>query len=124
MREYISKGVFVPVERPDKRLPSMLLTILITGIILYVSCGPSTQPKFHEGELVRMKLDGRVGMVIYVYNNFNATTNGGTFYDMRVSSDRVFTDTKLLEKDGAVHSLPYQKIVVNEYELEKMEDGK
>jgi hypothetical protein len=119
-------GLILINERPAPILRCAMLALIVTGIILFASCGSHTPPKFHEGELVRMKLDGRVGMVIWVYPDFERQSkNSGAIYDVRVSSDRVVTaDTKLLEKDGAVHTLPYQKIMVNEYELERVEETK
>lgn len=80
-------------------------------------CGCQRQPpqRFHEGDVVEMKLDSRKGMVIFESCDWRNAPN--CTYQVRFSGSQVFTDTHVISPDGSLKTQPYAIVTVEDYEL-------
>lgn len=97
-----------------KRLVTCL-TIVVVCILM--GCTETPASPFWNGDMVQMKLDGRVGMIVGVWG-------GSRGYNIRFPLDglEVQTDTHLLSKDGpaSIVSKPYVILErVREYEFQR-----
>ncbi|MFZ3043599.1 MAG: hypothetical protein WA058_00630 [Minisyncoccia bacterium] len=82
--------------------------------------------KFHAGDVVAMKIDGRKGMVLSVTGCLinERDTHHSCDYRVRFSTGSVRTDTHVLDEDGPLRATPYETLLVYDYELALAESVK
>jgi type IV secretory pathway TrbF-like protein len=94
-----------------------IVVVAIVGGIFFAASRsekPSVVPLFEAGETVKMKLDGRVGMVLRSY----CYSRPACDYEVRFSAANLLTDVHLIAADGAVVSGAYSDVYVREFEME------
>ena len=88
---------------------------LLVACVLAVGCSAKSS-RFHQGDLVAMKIDGRIGMVVYV-----CRTDEYCDYHVRFPTGNMSTDTHLLSADGPFQARAYATELVADYELKAAE---
>jgi hypothetical protein len=89
----------------------MKTVILIAALALFLGACNAVYPhKYSHGDCVKMKLDGREGMVV------GSKKYSGILWVRLVSDTAITTDT-FFGGEHEVGRSPYTKIMVREYEL-------
>jgi len=104
------------------RMKSVIICIGIVGllgVIISVPLGVEAlsvpdKPShfFGKGDIVKMKIDGRRGMVVGRYKYYKK-------YRIRFANQQMTTTTHLLSADGPIRAVQYSIVDVCEYELER-----
>jgi len=93
-------------------MKKLLLIVLLSGF-LFIGCeNEGIYKRWPKGTLVKMKVDGRKGMI---------TGYNGWFLILRVGTVELVTRTRLLSNDESVQMFPYSYIEVREFEIEKLD---
>jgi len=71
--------------------------------------------KFHEGDVVVMKADG--GRAVVIDKTWDRWGNGKWLYEVRFAVEKIYTDTKIFSKDGAIYAQRYDTLWVAEHEI-------
>lgn len=103
-----------------KKLLSVIMLLSVMSLFVACQTEPTREKKFSEGQVIRMKIDGRKGMVTDVWNMIDVYC-----YTVRIPCDGIKTDTKIMSEDGMLKTVPYLEIRVEEFEIEPwVEDSK
>jgi hypothetical protein len=85
--------------------------ILIVVLALFLGgCFEGIPHKFKSGDCVKMKIDGRTGMVVRVWSNRR-------FVQVRFAADTAITTDSFLGGEHDVKRAPYTTLLVGEFEL-------
>lgn len=97
-----------------KRQIKIVATVLAAYALctLLWACGP--EPRFHQGDMVRTKVGGYTGMVIWQY----CSPANGCRYNVRLSSLEINTNTHVASPDGPITIGPTAVQEFQEFELE------
>ncbi|MDB5244548.1 MAG: hypothetical protein JWN18_418 [Parcubacteria group bacterium] len=74
---------------------------------------------YKAGDLVEMRTDGRRGVVLEVSGclSTHMDSHRSCNYSVRFPSSAVRTNTHLLDPDGPIRAVPYEVLIVYDYEL-------
>lgn len=97
----------------------LLLIVAVIGGIFIGTFEQLRHAKYSKGAYVENKLDGRVGVIIYL-----DTTVSGLNYIVRFSAFQEKTNTHVIEPDGPILQSPYADVSCKEFELEPAEQPK
>lgn len=119
----ISKKLNIKIEGVKmKRNKMVKTTYLLFGMILGVSllvcgCGKNNY-KYAQGDMVRVKLDNRCGMVVsrWHYGKY-------LYYNIRFSCEQQQTQTRILSNDKPILIKPYAIVSMQEFEIKLVDQN-
>jgi hypothetical protein len=102
---------------------SLVLGLVYMAITTVPVYGARATPEFHNGEMVRMRAFGHIGMVIgnRCYREHEGKP-GYCTYTVRFSAIQSNTNTRVFGADGPIDVAPVASVRgVREYELERVQ---